>query len=162
MQNIGKCTYMVLMTVSDDKALYLVDIVLKICYIGNYQINTQHLVFRERQTAVHHNNTVFISEGSDIHSNLLKTSQWDNLQLGCIFNFLFTQIISSIIVLRTYRKSICKAYVQAHTAPTCIYQTHLFRYQGLYHPLLTACEKHLQQLPVPGHHPQSHKLLLHL
>ena len=79
-QHIGQCSDMILMSMSDDKSLYLIDIILQICYIGNDQIDSQHIIRRERQSAVHHNNTVLILEGSNVHTNLLQTAQRNDLQ----------------------------------------------------------------------------------
>ena len=47
-QHIGQCSDMILMSMSDDKSLYLIDIILQICYIGNDQIDSQHIIRRER------------------------------------------------------------------------------------------------------------------
>ena len=52
----------------------VVDVILQVGYIRNDQIDSQHVIRRERQTAVHHNNTVLILEGSNVHTNLFQAS----------------------------------------------------------------------------------------
>ena len=79
-QHIRQCSDMILMSVGDDKTLYLVDIVLQISHIRDDQIDSQHIICRERQTTVHHNNTVLILEGSNVHTDLLQASQRNDLQ----------------------------------------------------------------------------------
>ena len=78
-EHIGKRPDMVLMAVGDHEALHLVDIVLQIGHIGNDKVNPQHIVRRERKAAVHHDNTVFVLERSNVHANLLQTPQRDYL-----------------------------------------------------------------------------------
>ena len=73
-QHIGQCSDMVLMSVGDDETFYLVDVILQIGYIRDDQVDSQHVICWERQTAVHHNNTVLILEGSNVHTNLFQTS----------------------------------------------------------------------------------------
>ena len=65
---------MVLVSMRDHKSFDLVLIVLQISDIGYDKVYAQHIISRKAQTAVHHNNTVFILKGSNVHSNLLKTS----------------------------------------------------------------------------------------
>ena len=76
---------MILMPVGDHEALYLVHIILQISDIRDHQVYAQHIVRRECQSAVHHNNTVFILKGSNVHTNLLQAAQRDDLQSGCAF-----------------------------------------------------------------------------
>ena len=47
MQNIRKSTDMVLMSVGDYKALYLVDILLKISNVRNNKVDSKHVIIRE-------------------------------------------------------------------------------------------------------------------
>ena len=62
---------MVLMAVGDHESLHLVQIFFQISYIGNDKIDPEHVILRESQSAIHHNNAVFILEGSDVHPDLL-------------------------------------------------------------------------------------------
>ncbi len=73
-QNIRNGPDMVFMAMGNKKSFYFLDIILQIGNIRNYQVNTQHIIFRKRQTAVHHNNTVFVFKGSNVHSNLLQSA----------------------------------------------------------------------------------------
>ena len=81
---------MVLMSVGNDKAFYLVQIVFQICGVRDNKVNTQHIILRKGQTAVHHNDTVFVLKGSNVHTDLLQAAQRDDFQLGscCILFFL--------------------------------------------------------------------------
>ena len=88
---------MVLVSVCDDEPFYLVDVVLKIGGIRDYQINAEHIILGKGKSAVHYNNTVSVLEGSYIHSDLLKSSQGDDLEaVGfLLFTHIFLQIVSS-------------------------------------------------------------------
>ena len=79
-QYIRKGSDMILVSVGDHKSLNLGNIFLKIGYIRDDQIDSQHIICRERQTTVHHNNTVLILEGSNVHTDLLQASQRNDLQ----------------------------------------------------------------------------------
>ena len=81
---------MIFMSMSDHKSLYLIPVIFQIGNIRNYQIHAQHIVFRKRQATVHYNNALFSLERCDIHSDLLKTSQGNDLYgfVPCQF-FLF-------------------------------------------------------------------------
>ncbi len=80
---------MILMSVSDHKALYLFRILLQISDVRDHQVNAQHIVCRKCQTTVHHNDTVFVLKGSNVHTDLLQTAQRDNLQPGSTFILFF-------------------------------------------------------------------------
>ena len=87
LQDIGQCADMVLMTVGDDKALHLVNIVRKVSNIRDHEVDPQHIILRKSQTAVHNNNTVFIAKGSNVHPNLLESAKRYDLQLGMVILF---------------------------------------------------------------------------
>ena len=70
---------MVFMSVRNKKSFYFLDILFQIRNIGNYQIDAQHIVFRKRQSAVYYDNVVFVFKRSNIHSDLLKPSQRNDL-----------------------------------------------------------------------------------
>ena len=75
---------MILMTVGDNKALHFVDIVFQIGDVRNHQVDSEHVVLRKGQTAVHHNNTVFELKGSYVHSDLLQTAERNDPQFGIV------------------------------------------------------------------------------
>ena len=99
LKHIGQRADMVLVPVRDDKALDFVDVVLQISGVRDHQVDSEHVIFRKRQSAVHHNNTVFVFEGSDVHADLLQTSQRDDLETFRLYFLisLFLQILSSCI-----------------------------------------------------------------
>ena len=71
---------MILMSMCDHKTLHLIRIALKVTNIRDYKIDSEHIIFRERQSAIYYNNTVFIFKGSDIHSDLFKASKRNDLK----------------------------------------------------------------------------------
>ena len=78
---------MILVSVRDHKSLYPVHVFLQISNIRNYQIDSQHVVVREGKTAVYHNNTVLVLKRSNVHSDLLQTSQGDDLYFAVLIVF---------------------------------------------------------------------------
>ena len=91
-EHIGKRTDMILMSVRNDECLDPVDVILQVGHIGNDEINSQHVVRRERQTTIHHNNTVFVFKGSNVHANLFQPAQRDHFQLGTTVIHFFLQL----------------------------------------------------------------------
>ncbi len=93
LENIRQRSDVVLMSVCDDKALDLVDVVLQIGDIRDDTVDSEHVILRKGETAVHHNDTVLIFEGSNVHSDLLQAAQRDNFQSGagylCFFSSCF-------------------------------------------------------------------------
>ena len=89
---------MVLMSVGDHKTLYLIDIVHQISHVRDNQVNTQHIITWESKAAVHHDNGVIILDGSHVHSDLLQTSQRDDLDFTVIFFDNFVHVQTSVIV----------------------------------------------------------------
>ena len=79
-QHIRQCSDMILMSVGDDETFYLVDVILQVGYIRNDQIDSQHIVLRERKTTVYNYNTVTILKSSNVHTDLLQASQRNDLQ----------------------------------------------------------------------------------
>ena len=51
---------MVLMSMGDHKALYLVNVVLQISHVRDHQVDAQHIIAWECQTAVHNDDAVLI------------------------------------------------------------------------------------------------------
>ena len=78
LQYIGKGADMILMSMSDHKALNFVDVIFQIGDVRDHQIDSQHVVARERQSAVHHNDRVLVLKGGDVHSDLLQTAKGDD------------------------------------------------------------------------------------
>ena len=103
---------MVFMTMGNKKSFYFIYILFQICDIRDNQVNSQHIVLRERQTAIHHNNAVLIFKSCNIHSDLLKSSQWNNLKLTILCCHFFLQIHSSFLIfyrrifIRKFRKNL--------------------------------------------------------
>ena len=62
---------MIFMTMGDHKSFYFGYIILQISHIRNDQIDSEHVILRECKPAVYHNDTVFIFESSNIHTDLL-------------------------------------------------------------------------------------------
>ena len=67
------------MSVGDKEAPDLALVFLQIGDIRNHQIHAVHIVIREGQAAVHHNDVVAVLKGGDIHADLSKTAQRDDL-----------------------------------------------------------------------------------
>ena len=78
LKDIGKGADMVFMSMGNDESLDLLDIVFQISDIRNHKIDSQHVVARERQSAVHHNDRVLVLKGGDVHSDLLQTAKGDD------------------------------------------------------------------------------------
>ena len=83
LQHVGEGADVILMSMGNHKSLDLVNIVFQIGNVRNDQINSQHIVAWEGQSAVHHNNTVFVLKGRHIHSDLFQAPS------GIIFTLLF-------------------------------------------------------------------------
>ena len=79
-KHIRKRSNVILMPMCDHKPLHLIRIALKVTDIRDYKIDSEHIIFRERQSAIYYNNTVFIFKGSDIHSDLFKASKRNDLK----------------------------------------------------------------------------------
>ena len=87
LQNIRERSNMILMPMSDHESLHFLNIIFQIRNIRNDKIDSQHIILRKRQSAVHNNNTVFILESSNIHSDLFKTAERNDLSFTCIILF---------------------------------------------------------------------------
>ena len=71
---------MILVSVGDHQTLHLVHMIHQIGDVRDAKVNSQHIIIRESQTAVHHNNTVLVLEGSNVHTDLFQSSQGYNFQ----------------------------------------------------------------------------------
>ena len=74
LQDIRKGADMVLMSMGNHKALYLVNVLLQIADIRNHQVNAQHVISRECKSAVHDDDAVLILKRGDIHSYLFQAA----------------------------------------------------------------------------------------
>ena len=93
LEHIGQCTDMILMSVGDDKSLHLGYIVFQISDVRNHQINAQHVILRERESAVHNDDTVLILERRNVHTDLFQSAQRYDTQFSIV---LFFQIIKHL------------------------------------------------------------------
>ena len=84
---------MILVPVSNDKALDLVNIFFQICDVRDDQVDAEHIILGERQAAVDDNNAVLIFESGDVHTNLFQSAQGYDPELWGLFCF-FLQISS--------------------------------------------------------------------
>ena len=71
---------MILMSVGDHKASDLVNIFLEICDIRNDKIDSQHIIPREGKTTVYYHDIVLVLKCGNIHTDLLQTTQRDDLK----------------------------------------------------------------------------------
>ena len=69
--------------VEDDEELVAISKVFE----QNYKIDSRHIIFWKSESAVYYYYTVFILKSCNIHSNLLQTTKWNDLQLGAIVIF---------------------------------------------------------------------------
>ncbi len=74
LQYIRQRTDMIFVSMGDNKSFYFIRMFLQISNIRDHEIYSQHLIFRKRQPAIHHNNAFFILKGSNIKPNLLQTA----------------------------------------------------------------------------------------
>ena len=64
LKKIRNAAYMVLVTVRKNYALYFFSVVYKICHIGNNEVNSEHVVAREAETAVNNDYIVAVFKHS--------------------------------------------------------------------------------------------------
>ena len=76
---------MVFVSVRDHKSKNLFLMLLQICYIRNYQIDTEHIVFRKSETAVDNDDFIVIFDGGYINADSLQTSERDDANAVFIF-----------------------------------------------------------------------------
>ena len=96
-EHIGDGSDMVLVSMGDHKALYFVNIVRQIRHVRDHQVNAQHIIAGESQAAVHDDDAVLIFDGSHVHSDLLQTSQGDDLYFAVLIVFVCVlQVLTSI------------------------------------------------------------------
>ena len=66
---------MVLVTMGQENTTDFALVLLQIGHIGNHQIDSIHVVFREAQTAVHHDDVISIFQHRDILADLIEAAQ---------------------------------------------------------------------------------------
>ena len=69
---------MILVSVCDDKTFNLISVIDKVRNVRYHEIDTKHIIFGERQSAVHDDDTAFRLKGRYIHSDLFEASEWDD------------------------------------------------------------------------------------
>ena len=74
LEDIGKGADVVLMSMGDHKALYLVNVLLQIGHVRDYQVDAQHIISREGKAAVYDNNAVVKFKGGNVHTDLLQSA----------------------------------------------------------------------------------------
>ena len=77
---------MVFMTMGDHKSFDFLDIILQISNIRNDQVDSEHILLRERKSTVYNNNTVLILKSCDVHSDLFQTSEWNDTHFSIVFS----------------------------------------------------------------------------
>ena len=82
---------MILMSMCDKEAFYLLFILFQVRNIRDYQINSQHIVLWECESTIHYNNTIFVLKSSNVHSNLFQSAQWNDFEFSCILLLFFVQ-----------------------------------------------------------------------
>ncbi len=77
-------TDMIFMTVCDHKALDLAVVLLQIGHIRDDKVNSQHIILRKCESAVHDDDAVTVFESRDVHSDLSQSTQRNDFQLSGI------------------------------------------------------------------------------
>ena len=72
---------MVLVSVGNHKALDLTPVLLQIADVRNHAVNAEHVLAREGNAAVHDYDRVIALKGRDVHADLLKAAERNNLDL---------------------------------------------------------------------------------
>ena len=81
LQNVRERADVVLVAVGDDEALHLRPVVLQVRHIRDDAVDPQHVLARERDSAVHDDDAVPVLEGRHVHPDLLKAAERDDLHL---------------------------------------------------------------------------------
>ena len=75
LKKIRNGAYVVLVPVGDEKPLDFILVFFKIGEIGNYKINAEHFIIRERHSAVNNDDFVFILINCHIFSDFAKSAE---------------------------------------------------------------------------------------
>ena len=87
LEQIWNSAYVVFMTVGYDHALDFFRVRDEISQIRYYQIDTKHLIFRERHTAVNNKYLILIFKNRQVLSDLIKTAYRYDLEILYFFPF---------------------------------------------------------------------------
>ncbi len=71
---------MILVAVGDDDPPYPIYLIQQVTKIGDDQVNTQHVVFREHQPGVHDQDLPVVLQHHHIFADLTEAAQGDNFQ----------------------------------------------------------------------------------
>ena len=78
---------MILVAVSDEDTTNLVSVFHKVGYVGNNQVDTQHLIIGEAEAGIDYDNVIAIFNGRHILADLLQTAEGDNAKLRIPISF---------------------------------------------------------------------------
>ena len=97
-QQICKSADVVLMTVGDNDASYLVDVLLNIGEIGDNKVNARHIAVWESKTAVNDEHIVSALENGHVLAYLVKSAQGDYSK-GCALYSPVVGVINNVLIL---------------------------------------------------------------
>ena len=75
LQNVGQRAYMVLVAVREENSLYFLQVVLKVSYIGHYEVYAKHIVIRKAQAAIYYYNIIAVFKRGYIFAYFAKTAE---------------------------------------------------------------------------------------
>ena len=115
LEQIRDRSYVVLMSVSDDKSFYLLDILLDVCEIRYHNIDPEHLVLRERQPAVDYEYLVIALYKCAVFAYFLHSPQRDDPERRPdLFPILF------YCFCRGFRPSFTFVFISCHNSEAAI------------------------------------------
>ena len=88
-QDVRQCTDMVFVTMGQHDTSDFFDIFCQIGHIRDHQVDTQHIILRESQTAVDDDDIIAIFQHSHIFTDLFQTTQCNYFQVHLWFLFGF-------------------------------------------------------------------------
>ena len=96
---------MVLMTMSQYDTSDFFDIFCQVRHIGDDQVDTQHIILGESQTAVDDDDIITIFQHSHVFTDLFQTTQSDDFQihLGFLFRFISRTQFCCYALCRCFR-----------------------------------------------------------
>ena len=97
-EDVGKCPYMILMSVRDHKTLYFFDIVREVCDIGHYKVDTEHVILRECYSAINDHDSILVLDGRNVHPDLLKSAERDDFDFILFFHFYSSNLSTTISI----------------------------------------------------------------
>ena len=72
-QDVRQGSDMVLMTMGDNEAFDFLFIFHQVGNIRDHLVDTQHVAFRKRDSTVYHHDGIFVLDGGNVHSDLVKS-----------------------------------------------------------------------------------------